>query len=224
MDFKNYMKRFEERLILINNLFDKKELCLSFDKLKSENKVDHEILYFKHNGDEDTGIFIFGFKFFLQENKEQEFKKILGQNTLNFKIYKAYKDLKKSQNKIKVTDILNHIQNERKDSLDLHKYLRRILTLAYYFNWDLVKDKKDLEGDQFIQIPDKFLIKVTQRFNFDIAAAIYENDDLMMFMNSRGKMNVVLKDLDCFTKSDIEKLLIPTLKKVFQIKKINIEN
>lgn len=224
MEFKNYIQRFEERLKILNNLFDKKELCLSFDKLKSENSVDHEILYFKEEKEEHTGIFVFGFQFFLNENGEQEFKKHLGQNTLNFRIYNAYNTLKKTQKKIKISDILNHIQNKEKDSFELHKILRRILTLAYYFNWELVKDKKDLEGDSFITIPDKYLIRVTQRFNFDIVASVYENEDLFMFMNARGKLNVVLKDLDTFTKNDIEKLLPQTLKKVFNIKKINIEN
>ncbi len=222
MDFKTYLKKFEKRINLVNSLFDKKELIVSYDKLISEKKVDHEILYFKFEDKEEIGLFLFGFEYFLKELGEQEFKKVLGQNSLNFRIYKAYSTLKKKQRKIKVSDILNFIQNEKKDSLDLHKILRRVLTMAYYFNWELEKDKKDLEGDSIIKIPNQFLTKVTQRFNFDIVAAIYENEDLFIFLNARGKVNLIFKDLDFFNKKDVENLVFKALKKVYSIKKITI--
>ncbi len=222
MEFKEYVKKFEKRLKLVSDLYNKKELNIGFDILNKKKKTGDEILYFKDGKEEFTGLFVFGFQFFLNEIGEQEFKKHLGQNSINFKIFRAYKSLKKKQKKVKVSDILNQIQNKRKDSLELHNFLKRILTLAYYFNWDIEKDKSDLEGDSFIKIPDKFLISVTQRFNFDFIGAIYEDENLFLFLNVRGKLNLVFKDLDCFVKSDIKKLVIPVLKKVFKIKKVNL--
>ena len=145
-------------------------------------------------------------------------------SSLNFKIYKAYQDLSKNKKKVKITDILNKIQDRRKDSLDVHKYLKRILTLAYYLNWNLEKDSNDLESDSFVKISNTFLHKLTQRFNFDIVGAIYENNDCFIFLNSRNKLNLVFKNLDNFEKKDVEKIVIPTLKKVFKLKKVNLDS
>jgi len=223
MEFKSYISEYSERINMINSLFDSKNLLVSYDKLKVNNKVDSELLYFKFENVECSGIFLFGFEFFLSEVSEQEFKKVIGENSLNYKIYNAYHKLKKKQKKIKISDILNQIQDKRKDSGKLNVYLRRILVLAYYLNWNITKDKEDFEGDSFIEIPDQYLIKLKQRFDFNIVTSIYEDENLFMFLNTRGKLNLVFKDLNNFSKEDVEKLIPKVLKKVFNIKKIDFE-
>ena len=221
MEFKTYIKKYSDRIQRIEKLFNLKELKVSYDVLSSKvRKTQRELLYFEYNGTDETGIFIFGFDFFIKEFDEQNFKKYLGMNSLNIKIYHAYSHLAKKQKKVKISQILNFIQDKKKDSLDIHKFLRRILTLAYYFKWELEQDKKDLEGDYFLKMPDKFLVKVKQRFNFDMITSVYEDENVFIFLNTRGKLNSVFKEIDQFTKKDVEKYVIPALKNAFGIKKI----
>lgn len=224
MDFQSYVDRHINKFEIIKHLFGMKKVVLSFDKLRSDKVVDSELLYVKDSDTEDAVFFVFGFNFFIKELSEQEFKKYLGQNVLNFKIYKAYYDLKNGMDRIKVSDILNKIQNKRKDSVDVHRNLRRIMSMAYYLGWELEKDVKDLEGDYFISIPDEFLVKIKQRYNFEMLTALYENQDLMVFLNTKGKINVVFKDLDVFSKKDVEMKVVPSLKHIFNIKSIDLES
>ena len=56
-----------------------------------------------------------------------------------------------------------------------------------------------------------------------MVTSIYEDDKSFMFLNTRGKLNLVLKDYDSFSRKEIEKLIPKTLKKVFKIKKISFE-
>ncbi len=222
MNFKSYVKKYITRLNLIEKLFGSKLLLLSYDKLKVEDKVDYELLYFNSN-EAEPDLFVFGFDFFLSDLSEQEFKRIIGHNSLNFKIYDAYYKLKKKQKKIKISDILNQLQNKRKDSLLINKILKRILILAYYLNWDIQKDKSDFEGDSCIKIPDNYLIKLKQRFDFTIVTSIYEDNNLFIFLNTKGKLNLVFKELDKFSKKDVEKLVPNIFKKIFNIKKIEFK-
>ena len=69
-------------------------------------------------------------------------------------------------------------------------------------------------------MPDKFLVKVKQRFNFDMITSVYEDENVFIFLNTRGKLNSVFKEIDQFTKKDVEKYVIPALKNAFGIKKI----
>jgi len=224
MEFKDYVTKVKQRMEGIEHLFTIKELIISFDELIKKKKVEQEVLFFKNNSTESTGIFLFGMDYFLNELNEQEFKRLLSFNSLNFRIRSAYNKLVKKAKKVKITDIINVLHDKAKDSFDVHKSLTRMLTLSYYLNWKQEKDKKDLEGDSYVEIPDNFLIKLKQRYNFDVFTAVYENSDLLIFINARGKLNLVFKTKDEFTKDDVKKLVIPVLKKIFNIKKIELEN
>lgn len=217
--FEEFLDSYEGKIQRVKALFGLDSLKVIFDKLSHQLKVDQDLLYFD-DGHEFPGVFIFGTKFYASEMGEQEFKRVLGHNSLNFKILSAYKKLSLTQKQVKVSDILNEIQDEKKDSLQIHGILRRILTLSYYLNWNLKKDDNDFEGDSVIEIPDLFMVKLKQRFNFEMLSAIYEDKNLFFFMNSRGKLNIVFKNLDFFTKEDVEKLVIPVLKKVFDFNDI----
>lgn len=222
-DFKDFINSYESKIQRVKALYSLDSLKIVLDRLNQKQEVGQDLIYF-NDGHEFPGVFVFGSFFYASELGEQEFKKVLGNNSLNFKILSAYKKLSKTQKKIKISDILNQIHNEKKDSLQVHGVLRRILTLSYYLNWDIQKDNSDFEGDSFIQIPDLFMVKLKQRFNFDILSAIFEDENLFFFMNSRGKLNIVFKNKDTFSKNDIEKFVIPVLKKVFGIKKIEISS
>ncbi len=221
MDFKNYVDTYYNRVELIKNLFDKKKLEISYDNLSTNEKTDIEMLYIKTLKGEVPGIFVFGYNFFVEEMEEQEFKKIMSSNALNMKIYRAYDFLGGRKKKIKISDIINNIKNGKKDSLEIHKILRRILILSYYLNWDLEKDVKDIEGDSFVKISTPYLVKLKQRYNFDVLTSVIENDEVMVFINSKGKLNAVFKKLNEFTKDDVENILFPTLSKVFNISNIS---
>lgn len=227
-NFRDFLDSYEEKIQRINSLFGKENIGVIYDKLEHDNQVDKDLIYFNDGNKEFPGLFIFGAEFYADEMAEQEFKKVLGHNSLNFKILSAYKkvfqkNVQNGKNQVKVSDILNEIQDEKKDSLQVHVILRRILTLAYYLNWDLKKDENDFEGDNLIEVPDRFMVKLKQRFNFDMLSAIYENEDLFFFINSRGKLNLVFKVKDTFSKKDVEKHVFPVLKKVFNIGSIKIE-
>ncbi|MEC8220431.1 MAG: hypothetical protein VX028_00045 [Nanoarchaeota archaeon] len=221
-DFKEYVQKLEQRISTITSLFDLKKLTISSDVLKESDKTDYELLYFSDESHpEDAGLFVFGSQFFVDDLSEQEFKEHLSLSALNFQILRAYKQLKEKQKKVKITDILNQIQDRRKDSSQLNIILRRILTLSYYLNWEIKRDKTDLEGDSFIEIPDKFLFKLKQRFNFENVCSVYENKDVFVFLNARNRLNLVFKNKNEFTKEDIVKYIIPTLRKIFKIKTID---
>jgi hypothetical protein len=224
VEFYDFVSKYSQRLNSLNRMFNKKELVIYLDKLKENNKTDYDVIYFKDgNGIEFPGVFIFGFDFFIYELKEHDFKKYLGQNYLNFQIHRAYKNLLKKQKKIKISDILNEILKNSKDSYDKNKILQRILSLSYYFNWDLKKDVSDIELDYYIKIPEIFLLRLKQRFNLDIVSVVYEDKNLFMFLNAKGKIISVFKEKIDFSKKDINDLLKPTLKNVFKCKRIVLE-
>lgn len=223
MEFKDYVNNTLQKFDLLKGLFAKEELVISYDTLSKEQKIDQELLYFKLKDKEIKGMFVFGFDFFVKELKEQEFKKMISQSSNNFKIYHAYNSIKKTQKKVKVSDILNKLTNERKDSLVVHKYLNKILSLAYYMNFKLEKAQGDIENDYYIEIPKNYLVKLKQRFNLDVIVSIYEDDNAFLFLNAKGVLNFVFKEKNNFEKNDIEKILLPILKKTFSIKEITFE-
>lgn len=224
VNFREYIHKLESRISLITSLFDSKKLTISCDILNETEKTDYDLLYFSDAiHQEEVGLFVFGSQFFIDDLSEQEFKEHLSMSSLNFKILRAFKQLKEKQKKVKITDILNQIQDRRKDSSQLHVILRRILTLSYYLNWDVKRDKSDLEGDSFIEIPDKFLFKLKQRFNFENICSVYENNDVFVFLNARNKLNFVFKNKNDFSKEDLVKFVLPTLRKIFKIKSIDFK-
>lgn len=221
MEFSSEIKKIQEKIKFLDNLFNCNNLQINFDSLNSSNLVENEILYFKSdNLKEFEGLFIFGFNLFLKDLKEQEFKEILGLNSLNLKIHRAYRFLIKKQKEVNVSDIINLVQNKEKDSLDVNEVIGRILSLAYYLNWDLEKNKKDIEGDFKIKMPNIYSAKLKNRFNFNLTYSVYENDDLFIFLNAKSKLYCVFKELDKFSKKDIQKFIEPILIEIFKIKNV----
>jgi len=223
MEFKDYVDNTLQKFDLLKSLFNKEELIIGYDILSKEIKTEQELLYFKFKDKEIKGLFVFGFDFFVKELKEQEFKKTITQSSTNFKIFNAYTTLKKTQKKVKVSDILNKLTNERKDSLIVDKYLKKILSLSYYLNFKLERAEGDIENDYYIEIPKIYLVKLKQRFNLDLIHSIYEDENAFIFLNAKGVLNFVFKNKDNFESCDIEKFLFPILKKVFSIKEVSLE-
>ena len=203
------------------DIFSKDEISISFDKLNNEKSVDSEVLYINQNKFESELLFVFGYDFFISGLEEQKFKKDITQNPLNFRIYRAYLEIKKTKKQVKISDILNKLENNSKDSLEIDRILKKLLTLAYYMGWEIKNDKNSIESDFIIDIPNTWLFRVKQRFNFDIVSAIYEDENIFMFFNSKNKLITIFKQLNKFQKSDIEINVFKVLKKIFEIKKIN---
>lgn len=221
MEFKSYLEKINQRNKFLLSIFGKDTIIINPDKLLTEKSVDHEILYFKDKNSEQDLIFVFGFDFFIKGLEEQEFKKNINQNSLNFKIIKAYNQAKIENKIVRVADILNNIQDKNKDSLELNHILRKLLTQAYYLGWDIKKDKNSIDNDYFIEIPENWIFKIKQRFNFDIISTIYEDNNLFMFMNGKNKIIIIFKNKDEFNLLDLESIVYPIIKKIFQIKQIN---
>lgn len=221
MEFKSYLEKINQRNKFLLSIFGKDRIIINPDKLLTEKSVDHEILYFKDKNLEQDLIFVFGFNFFIKGLEEQEFKKNINQNSLNFKIIKAYNQAKIENKIVRIADILNNIQDKNKDSLELNHILRKLLTQAYYLGWDIKKDKNSIDSDYFIEIPENWIFKIKQRFNFDIISTIYEDDNLFMFMNGKNKIIIIFKNKDEFNLLDLETIIYPIIKKIFQIKQIN---
>lgn len=210
-DFNDYVKKVQSRLLFIEGLQKNKHLTISYDSLEKSTTTDSEMLYITlEDGSEHSGMFVFGSQFYIDDLNEQEFKDKLSLDSLNFKILRAHKRLSKKSKQVKISDILQEIQDKKKDSSELHIILRRILTLAYYLNWEIERDTQDIEGDSFITIPDRYLLRLKQRFSFEMMCGIYENDEVFLFLNTRGKLNMVFKDKDQFSRRDIERV-VPTL-------------
>ena len=110
VEFKEYVEKLEERIKMITSLFESDKLVISCDILKDKELSDYELLYFSDNiHAEEAGLFVFGSQFFTDDLSEQEFKEHLSLNALNFRILRAFKELKKTQKRVKITDILNQI-------------------------------------------------------------------------------------------------------------------
>jgi hypothetical protein len=223
-DFKDFLAKLSRKISLIHSLYGAEKVNLYCDSLKQKRKkTEYEMVHISVDGSEqEAGLFVFGSSFFISDLSEQEFKKKLSLNSLNLKIFRAYKELSEQQKKVKISEILTHLQDKEKDSAQVDCILRRILTLAYYFDWEITKDPKDLEGDKFIVIPDKFLYRLRQRFNFDNLSSIFENKDAFMFLNGRGTLNLVFKSKETFTREEIVSIVLPILRKVFHLKQIDL--
>lgn len=223
MALKSYLTKSNSRIQNMLSLLKKKDLTLLCDKLKDETNVDHDVIYYKKSNTEEELLFVFGFDFFVKELEDQEFKRSINQNFLDFIILKAYlKAVSQlgTQNRVRISDILNNIQDKEKDSLELHAFIEKILTQSYYLGWKIEKDNNAIENDYFIEIPNNFLVKVKQRFNLDIIEHIHEDENTFLFLNGKGKLILVFKNLDIFSKTDIKSIVNPLISKIFEIKEI----
>jgi hypothetical protein len=217
MELKKFLLREIDKANNILNLYKLNEINIIFDKLNTEKETDQEVLYYK-NGTEKELMFLFGFDFFVKEIEDQQFKKLINEDALFFRIIDAYFKAKKKYKKVKISDILNEIQNKEKDSLELHKYLEKILTQSYYLGWSLERDKKDFEEDFFIEIPDRYMLKMKQRFNFEILEKIYEDANIFVFLNSKTKICCIFKHKNKFNIENIKKEVFPFIENNFKLK------
>ncbi len=229
-DAKSNIKHYLDKLNEVHSLFDSKQLNIGYDRLSNKKDVEHELLYFKQQDKEKKGIFVFSFPYYLKELEDQEFKGMLGQNSLNFKIYNAYNKLKaaceckKECQGVRVNDILAQISWGDNKSVNNPKILRRILSLSYYLGWDLKKDKDSFDPDFFLEIENSnFLTKPKQRFNLDVSIPIKETKNYILYINIKADIIFVFKNKDKFNKQDIEKDVIKALKDTFKIQNITIE-
>lgn len=220
MEFKDYVGNLKRRLVDIENIFEKKEIVVSFDRFRKKERVDHELVYFRDGTKESSGFFVFGFSFFVKELEEQNFKRKLDNNSEVFKIYNAYKKAKKKNKVVSISDIVNFLHDKKKDSTEVNETISKILSLAYYLNWNIEKNKKDIEQDYIVEIPNRFLVRLKQRYNFDLISPVYENEDFFIFLNARCKLNVIFKDRDLFSKADVKRLVFPALRKTFELSRI----
>ena len=220
---KEYVAHYVNKLNSVYELYDKGELRISFDKLRGEDSVDYELLYFENCSEkEKKGVFIFSYEYFLKELKDRDMKKILTQNFLNFRIHCAYQKHAKKSKHVRVNDILNTLTKDD-SSLSRHNVLSRILSLAYYHNWPLIKDENAIDTDYFIEIPENFRKKPKQRFNIDVFLEISDDDRVLFFINTKGDLVLVLKDYSQFNKDVVKKHINKYLKKEFNIKKITYQ-
>ena len=226
---KSKIEHYKNKLDIISNIINNKELKVSYDVLKESNKTNQELLYFKTNGNKEKGLFIFSFPFFIEKLKDHEFKKMLGANSLNYQIYLAYNDLKKSCDLnskckgVKVSEIIDKLTKNSKSTVAKPKLLRRILTLSYYLKWDLKQDNEAFDTEYFIKLDNDFIEKQKQRFNLDVAIQIDENNSYLLFINLKGDLCLVLKEKNKFYTNTVEKDIFPYLQEVLNIKKITVE-
>ncbi len=228
-DLKKSIVHYKNKFDFLGNLFGKKGLEVSFDVLNNNKSTDYELLYFNLKGDDERkGIFVFSYPFYIKELKDLEFKRLIGNNYLNFKIHNAYLKLcKKSKDGFvsinKIIDLVVDSDICKADSLSFkNKILKRILTLAYYHNWDLKKDNKSLDTDYFVVIPDNFK-KVKKRFDLSVLVMIGEDEDCIFYVNNKGDLIFVLKNCDKFAKKDVEAEVFSALKKHFKIGDIKVK-
>lgn len=218
------INHYSNKLNFIAELSKISKLKIIYDRLNSEESVDQELLYFKINGEEKKGIFLFSYKYFIKELNDHEFKRILGRkNMLNIIIFNAYKLLEKN-GFAKISDILNYINKNFNEFnyVSKNNVLNRILTLAYYHNWDLRKTEDEIDSDFFISIPDNFS-KLKQRFNLENFSTIVDNSKYFFFLNGKGDLCFIFKDKDKFNKVDVEKAL-ELISKELDIKSIEFIN
>lgn len=226
---KELIKHYKDKLDFVYGLFGRKSLQIGYDNLVNSEVVSQEILYFKDKLGEKKGIFVFSFPFFIRELEDDDFKKMLGYNSLNFKINQAYIDLKNACSKKKgckgvlVNDILNKVCVTGNNVTGRPKVLRRILTLSYYLGWNLIKSSDSIDTDYYVEIPDDFLRKQKQRFNLDIALLLNETEEFLLFVNMKGDLSLVLKQRVEFSKEYVEGSVLPYLKGRFEIGSISID-
>jgi hypothetical protein len=218
---KEKINHYMQKLNSIHELYNQKELTISFDRLKNNQEVNYELLYFKTSKNtEEKGLFVFSYSAFIDELKNQESKKILSQNFLNFRIYCAYEKLSQKSKIVKVSEILE-ILNKDDPTLSKSRILNRLFTLAYYHDWDFQKDEKSIDSDYFIEIPNNFTKRPSQRFNMDVFLEIKNNKKIFFFINLKQDLILVLKEYKTFNKDEIKKITQKYLKDEFNIKNIN---
>lgn len=220
MELKEFLNEQNSQLNGLLGLFGKKKITVSFDTLKHEKETDSESIYVKLDNKNEMEVFVFGSLFYEKELDDQNFKKKLSQNALNFKIYVAYNELKKEQKKVKVSEIINKIQYRRRDPVTLNNLLKRIMTLSYYLGWGLERDKNDLEGDFYVDVTTDYTVSLNQKFNLDTVFSICDCDTGYFFLNSRFELTIVIKDKRIFTKDDVKKQVEFCMKEKFAIGEI----
>ncbi len=218
--FSEKIDHYIDKYGFLRSLIRSKNVVVSLDRLNNEKEVDQELIYFKDDNKEHKGIFVFSYDFFLKELKDHDMKRYLGPNFLNLQIHHAYLKLKKQIKNVSVNDIIEEIvkRDECCGFITKNKILKRILTIAYYHNWELKKDDNSVvDSNYFINMPNDFK-KLKQRFNIHNSITILDDDKYFFFINGKGDLTFVFKEKSVLNKQDICELLDIFLKE-FNIKK-----
>ncbi|MCH8520264.1 MAG: hypothetical protein LAT82_05935 [Nanoarchaeota archaeon] len=168
-------------------------------------------------------VYIFSSSKYIQEIEEHRFKHLLSTSAKTFKLMQAIKNAKEKHNTIKLT-ISQIIQELDLHSIqEKHNYISHLLSLSYYFNWDLEKKSNEVDTQSYLLAPHSFMNILNERYNLTNILALYEDESICIYLNSKHELICFFKVQNNFTKKDIELKILPALKEILALKLVTIK-
>lgn len=168
-------------------------------------------------------IYIFSSSKYVQEIEEHRFKHLLSTSAKTFKLMQAIKNAKEKHNTIKLT-ISQIIQELDLHSIqEKHTYISHLLSLSYYFNWDLEKKSNQVDTQSYLLAPHSFMNILNERYNLTNILALYEDESICVYLNSKHELICFFKIQNNFNKKDIGTKILPALKDILKLESINLK-
>lgn len=173
-------------------------------------------------GAKDPTLFVFSSQRYIEEIEEHRFKTHLSSSAKTFKLLKAIKEVKDELNTNTVA--INHIIRalSLESIQESHKYISHLLSLAYYFNWEMEQIEEDIETQSCITVPDVMLLKIKERFNLNNMLSLYEDNSICIYLNAKNRLICYFKSKKEFSKDDIIQEIFPALEEVLQFNSISL--
>ncbi|MFT4244511.1 MAG: hypothetical protein ACMXYB_03595 [Candidatus Woesearchaeota archaeon] len=168
-------------------------------------------------------VYIFSSSKYISEIEEHRFKHLLSTSARTFKLMQAIKNAREKHNSIKLT-ISQIIQELDLHSIqEKHTYISHLLSLSYYFNWDLEKKSNEVDTQSYLLAPHSFMNILNERYNLTNILALYEDESICIYLNSKHELICFFKVQNKFNKKDIQFKILSALKEILALKSINLK-
>ncbi len=173
-------------------------------------------------GAKNPTLFVFSSQKYIEEIEEHRFKTHLSSSAKTFKLMQAIKEVKDSNenNKVSINQVIRALSLE--SIQESHKYISHLLSLAYYFNWEIERKEDEIETSSCITVPDLMLLKIKERFNLNNMLSLYEDNSICIYLNAKNRLICYFKSKEEFSKQDILTEIFPALEKVLQFDSITL--
>lgn len=215
--FQNYLQTSIEQSNSLQKWIEQKEFHCELEQFDSEFTQLCEVFELDAK---DPTLFVFSASKYIEELEEHRFKTLLSSSSRTLKIMQAVQMAKKTSksDKVSIAQIIKEL--DTKSIQESHKYISHILSLSYYFKWNIEQKEGEIDTLACLEIPDTFLLKIKERFNLDNMLSLYENENICMYLNGKNRLIAYFKTKDEFSKKDIETYIFPALKTTLQFEEI----
>lgn len=218
-DFENYLVHTQHQIASVLASIKQQSITLEIEQFDEKDPVFCELF---EVGAKKPLMHVFSSASYIQEVEEHRFKHLLSTSAKTFKLMQAIKHAKEKHKSIKL-NVSQIIQELDVHSIqEKHTYISHLLSLSYYFNWDVEKVSNEVDTQSYILAPQSFLHTPKEKHNLTNVHSIYEDEKICIYLNARHEIICFFKTQKTFTREDIEVHLLNTIKEALNFKSISL--